>query len=215
MTGKAQTYITRADLANAMGVDERQLGRWHKDPDNPLPLAIRGRGRGNPSQYDLAQVFEWFRRRVTADMVETPDGKVYDYGQERARLTHEQADKTALEVKELRRELVRVSVVRAAGQSMVAAFRARVLSLPSRLAQVALDATDLAEMQEEATTLVHEALDELSDDGLLAGIDDAIRRAALDSGSDETAAPADGEPVGGHVPEVKRGKRRRTRTVAN
>jgi phage terminase Nu1 subunit (DNA packaging protein) len=108
---------------------------------------------------DPAAVDEW-RTKRDADL--KPD---LDLQAERARLTHEQANKTELEVGELRKELLRVEDVKRAWSGHIVAARSRLLSLPSKLAQrvTALAGGDLVEIEELLVKGVHEALDELQE----------------------------------------------------
>ena len=60
----------------------------------------------------------------------TPDGEVIDFNAERARLTKEQADKTELENKQLRAELVSRSRIEAGLAVIDLALKARLLTMP-------------------------------------------------------------------------------------
>lgn len=48
--------VTKAELAEIVGRDERTLSRWQKDG---MPVREIGLGRGNENHYDTAEVIEW------------------------------------------------------------------------------------------------------------------------------------------------------------
>ncbi len=89
-----------------------------------------------------------------------------DLTAERARLAAAQANKTELEVSKLRGRLVDADIVTEYWQRLLSAMRSRFIALPTKLAQVAISAQGLHETKIEAERLVHEALSELSTNGL-------------------------------------------------
>ncbi len=115
--------------------------------------------------------------------------------------------------------------VTAAVQGAFARVRAKMLALPSKSAPVIFGMKSAVAVQEKLTEHVHEALAELS--ATVVG----VQETSLDSGSgdapggdpgdrgggeqlvagDDTAAAADGEPVGGPEPGPKPGRKRRAR----
>ncbi|WP_044871989.1 terminase small subunit [Pseudomonas sp. LFM046] len=48
--------VTKAELSEIVGRDERTLSRWQNDG---MPVAEYGMGRGNENQYDTEQVIGW------------------------------------------------------------------------------------------------------------------------------------------------------------
>lgn len=89
------------------------------------------------------------------------EGSVLDPQKERARLTHHQANIAALEEKELEGELVRRSAVVAEVSEAIANCRAKLLSLPSKMASVVAGMSEVADIRGALQDNVHEALDEL------------------------------------------------------
>ncbi|MFT0212844.1 terminase small subunit [Pseudomonas sp. F1_0610] len=53
--------VTKAQLANIVGRDERTLSRWQNDG---MPVAEIGNGRGNENTYETADVIEWIANRA-------------------------------------------------------------------------------------------------------------------------------------------------------
>ena len=191
--------IDQEQAAALVGLTTRRLRQLDKagegaarDPDGSYPADIFGR---------------WIRERIIADLGVTHDGKRYDYEAERARLTKAQADKTELEVTELRGQLIRVPAVESHWQSMVASMRARLLSLPSKIASQTAVPEKLQQCQDLAQSLVYEALGEIAGDA----IPDEVRSriTALDRAEDNedsaAAAEADDKPVGRRKPATERG----------
>jgi phage terminase Nu1 subunit (DNA packaging protein) len=100
-----QKFVTKAIVASAFGVDLRTITCHQDQGVDPLPIAVKGRP-GVPHKYDIEAVFGWGFRRKLDDLEIDKDGKAYVYETERARLTHEQADKVTLENSQLRGELI-------------------------------------------------------------------------------------------------------------
>lgn len=162
---KKQHYITKGLVSIMLCVDPRQVERYEKQELDPLPVAIKG-GNGKPHQYDLAAVHAWSIRKHLADISGVQAGVIYNFEEERARLTHEQADKVTLENAQLRGELIPREVVEATWTEMTAHMRGRLLGMPTKLAPAVQASEDLAEIRAVLTDGVHEALKELSTDGL-------------------------------------------------
>lgn len=128
---------------------------------------------------------------------------------EKTRLTRAQADKVELEVEELRGALVRVEAIERELGELVAAARAKLLSLPGKAAPLVMAADNLLEAERIIKNLVYEALTELA-----RGNDEAVDQVELEDPPDLEPAPrADDKPVGGRKPKAKPGRQRRTRPV--
>lgn len=90
------------------------------------------------------------------------EGDDLDLVAERARLTHHQANKTALEEDILRRRLIPAEDVAEEWSNRTAAMRAKLLALPTKLATAAMAATSLQDVQTLATDEIYAALGDLS-----------------------------------------------------
>ena len=55
-------FITIDLAAYALGVSTKTVERWQSRESDPLPLEIRG-GKGKPSLYHIARIFEWSVRQ--------------------------------------------------------------------------------------------------------------------------------------------------------
>ena len=102
--------LTKQQVAYMAGVDERTITRWQRRSEDPLPVRHAGR-RGHPNAYDALDVQRWLTRQELAKLTVGEDGELIDYDRERARLTREQADNTALKNAQLRKELAPVGVM--------------------------------------------------------------------------------------------------------
>lgn len=60
--------VTKAQLADIVGRDERTLSRWQTDG---MPVLEFGTGRGNENEYDTRTVFEWLMNRAATGGQET------------------------------------------------------------------------------------------------------------------------------------------------
>lgn len=92
------------------------------------------------------------------------DGTAYDYDTERARLTHHQANAAAMDEQRKRGEMIPAEDVQQTWSEIVAAARAKLLALPSRLAGTCAG-RDQAGIETEARAIIYEALSELARGG--------------------------------------------------
>lgn len=135
-----------------------------------------------------------------------------EYEKEKTRLTAAQADHEELKVRQLQGELIAREVVASYWQAIFASVRARLLSLPNKVAHAALAAKTLTEVNDAVKLQIHEALDELAD----TGIPDGYSLAEVeDQRGVETAADLDGKPVGGSKAKAKRRGKRGAGAMAN
>lgn len=199
----AITALTQSQAAELAEVTVNGLQAIGRSADPPP----KGAGGYPPREYG-----QWLKRRHLRGVGVSSDGVVYDYETERARLTKAQADKTELEARELRGEMVMAEHVIESWSRMLGAVRARLLSLPSKVGPRARAAAGDEEAARVIEAEVLEALEELSGDGLPERT--RARRAGMQGGA-TTAAAADGEPVGGRVPAAQSRKRRRAGAVAD
>lgn len=167
-----------------------------------IPRAERGK-------YDLIRTIrgyvKYLQERAEGRGVETTD-----LHGERTRLLRAQANKTEFEVASLQRALLPFDEVVAAWESLVAAFRAKCLALPSRLAPQLAAVNEIREIQNHIAAGVREALEELSRfelaDGATAG--------DPESGEGrEAPAEANSKRVGRRKPAAQPRGQRRARPV--
>lgn len=85
----------------------------------------------------------------------------FDLTAERARLSHHQANIAALDEEVKKKTLIPAEHVKARWSDMLAAFRARMLALPSRMASSCVGMTE-AQIEREVRDGISLALDELT-----------------------------------------------------
>ena len=170
--------INSAQLAQAMHVSGSTVKTWVADG---CPVAKRGKGRGSPNFFDIEEVRKWRGAK---------SGKL-DPQAERARKDKASADGIEIRNQVMLGQLVDKDSLVEHWADMVGAARAKLLSLPTKLATVAVASNDLEEIQHGAEKLVREVLEELAGDP------------APSTESMVATAELDGEPVGGQVPETE------------
>lgn len=111
------------------------------------------------------------------------------FTRERTRLTKAQADKTELEVKVLRADLIPAAIVERVQGTIMSNIRARMLSIPIKAAPMVLGARSEVAAQTILTDMVHDALTELAEFNESDYLSQDQRTAAA-------SAEVDAEPVG-------------------
>lgn len=185
--------VTKAELAEIVGKSERTLTTWQK---NGMPIEVDG-GRGSSNLYSPAVVIDWMiQQEINRRIAEHGggDGDFYDYESERARLTHHQANKADLEEQVLRGKLIPEETVERVWTDMIASFRAKMLSIPTKAAHQFLELEDLNHAQDLLKDHIHEALLEISDYEPEDYDLEAVPEGRVDGGA---ATGNDGERLGG------------------
>jgi len=197
MSKEFDFMLSKKDTASVLGITGQALSFWK----------VKTIKRGTRLFYDVRECVKYMQER---DM-EDNDGKG-SLPKQRTRLVTLQADKQALEVKKLKGELVPAKDIIEHWSNLLGAFRAKVLAIPPKAAQVALDATSLEDVEDHLEYFLIEALEELSGDGM----PDEYKQVRQTSKADTKAANKDdGKRVGGQVQKTKPRSKRRARPVAN
>ena len=179
--------LTVLQVSQVYGVTRSAVGMWIADG---CPVAIRSPSRGSPHLLDLEQVRAWKKKGA----------KELDPQYEKAMLDRERRLKVTAERMVLEGKLIPTDAVQEHWSALVAAARAKFLSLPHKLAPAVVSCETLREVEDEARRIVNEALEELAGNGI----------------PDLEATPEpDGESMGGQVPEVVSGSECGTGPVAD
>lgn len=190
------SIVNQTELCEILGKTAKTLNAWI---DAGLPVLHRG-GHGSPNQYDTEQVIGWMIQREIGKLSVHDDGTVYNFEAEKARLTHEQAEKVAMENSVRRGELVDTGLVAGWWASIITNAKQRILAIPTKAAPLVLGRSSMPEVRDQLETLINEVLLELS-------TTDPLASSSGDEGV-EAATKADSESVGGPEAEAKpRGKR--------
>ena len=139
-------------IAKLLLLTERRVQQLAKE--GHIPRAERGR-------YELVPAVQGYIRYLRDRAINGdvgPDGEASD----KARLMKARADIAEMEAQRLSEELVPVQEVERAAADMVARFRARSLSIPSKAAPMVAVEAATESCHEIIETFVHEALAELS-----------------------------------------------------
>ena len=142
--------LNRSDTAQKLNVALTTLDYWRR--------------KGCPHTKKGKQVF--INIDTLNTWLDTRSGGELDYTQERAKLTRLQAEKVTLELEQQRGNRLPMELVIAAWQGHIANARAKMLALPPKAAAQAVGMESYLEVEQAITELIHEALDELSTDGL-------------------------------------------------
>lgn len=197
------SIVNQTELCEILGKTAKTLNSWI---DAGLPVLRRG-GHGSPNQYDTEAVIGWMIQREIGKLSVHDDGEVYNFEAEKARLTHEQAEKVAMENMVRRGQLVDTEKVAGWWASIITNAKQRLLAIPTKAAPLVLGLKTLPEVRDQLETTINEVLLELSTTDPVAG-------GSGDEGV-EAAAQADSEPVGGPEKEAVPRKRRGARAVGN
>lgn len=197
-------------LSVEFGLDRRTVA---KRLENVHPAE----GSGRSARYRMSEAAgAIFGSAGGGRAVETGPGEPLDLTAERARLAKAQADKTELEVEQLKGNLLPGELVASTWQDYITAARAKFISLPSTAAPRVAGLDSVREVEVELRDLVTQALDELKDYDAADYSPRSRRQADAGVGeADGATAEPDGERVGRRAPRaVPRGKRG-TRPVAD
>lgn len=197
MAGKLASV---AELAALLGVHRNTVLAWVA---RGCPVHERGSsGRGNEHRFDLAAVVRW--REDEAARAATGNTEGIDLDAARLRKVAAEAALTELEVAKKRGQLVEIEAVATVVGEQFAAVRARLLSLPTKLAPLLAASTDLNEVQVLLQQGVNEALSELSGDGITGAVGEGDSRP--DGGEPETPAASASVGVGRRTKKAVGGK---------
>ena len=176
--------VSRKELADSFGVDERTISRW-KGEGMPPPA--------DGSEYDIEPIIKWWGEREIARRLTSSNGVALDLNAERARHSKEQADKLEMENAKSRGLLMDAGAVAVLWSKIATAAKTRLLAIPSRVAPL-LIGKKIAEIKDILETHAYECASAIAGDPLGESL--------------ETAAKADGKPVGRREPKVKPGGKR-------
>lgn len=153
MSQSKEHLLLKKHMAASCGISEQAFTKWGVEP------VLR---EGRSTYYSVADVVE-NRLANHVEKHQPKDQEVLDIVAERARLTHHQANIAELDESVKRGELIPAEVVEQVWSDMVASFRAKCLSIPTKAAHQFVALTDLSEIQDALKEHLAEALTELSE----------------------------------------------------
>lgn len=196
----ATATATAAMLAKLFNLHERRVRQLGQEGIIPRPVH---------GKYDLIGSVQGYVKYLQ-ERAEGRRNETSGVHDERMRLLTARAEHKELEVAALHQSLLPFDEVVAAWEQLVAAFRARCLALPSKLAPRLAVIHERRKIQDALTSEIREALQELARFDL-AGRGPA--RGAQGRPGREPPAGANGKSVGRPKLAVKPGGQRRARTV--
>lgn len=143
--------VNKAKLAAILGKSERALTEWQKEG---MPIDKNG-ARGQSNLYNTAKVIEWMIKRATDSTGEMERAKL--------RLIVAQATSAELDVQEKQGTLITVDAMKLMWASVLGSFRARILSIPSRLTPQISGLRDPKKIDKLLKDTLHDALNELAE----------------------------------------------------
>jgi phage terminase Nu1 subunit (DNA packaging protein) len=150
--------LTSSQLAELIGVSQRRIHQM-ADEGNPPPKNANGR-------FPCRESGLWMRDRIISQLGVASNGEAYDFNAERARLTFHQANLSALDEEIKRKNVIPAETVQHHWETMAGNVRAKLLNLPGRLAVKVTGHGTVQDAEREARELIHEALQELSGNGI-------------------------------------------------
>lgn len=169
----------RSQLARIFGVNRNTIAAWC---DAGMPVASQGR-QGREWQFETGEVHQWLLDRAVAEAVERAerapigDGGAYDAA--RARKMAADAEVAEIKLEEIRGRVVAVDEVTRIADSIFATIRAKLFSLPTKLAVKLAAARTREDAKKLLTDGLNDCLEELIFDARRA------RRATLEDEDDE------------------------------
>ena len=139
--------LTKKQVADGLNISVATVEAWSKQ-------GLKFTRRAGKNWYALRDLVDYLLHR--------DGGKALDPRQEQAALHKENRLMRRVQRQQLEGELVPVDEVTMMITAHAAAARAKFLALPTKLATVAVSCQGLEEIQQGATLLVHEALDEMA-----------------------------------------------------
>lgn len=157
MTGR---HFTKAELAESLNVSLTTVTNWVR---NGCPFVTRGT-KGKAWVFDLADVVTWRQERAVEQAL--GDTSTLSIDEARRRKVSAEAAMMELDLSKRRGEVVEIADVAEMVGEDYANVRAKLLSLPAKLAPVLATESDIAACQGLLEAGISEALDELSTDGI-------------------------------------------------
>lgn len=143
--------VNKAKLAKILGKTEPTLTTWQKEG---MPIKKLGERKGQSNTYDTAAVIDWLIKRSSDTNTAMEKAKL--------RLTEAQAEMEELKVLEKKEELIPLDKMKHLFSGVFASCRARILSMPSRLAPVIATHRDPKKIEKVLKEACAEALSDMA-----------------------------------------------------
>ena len=144
--------VPLSTVAKLLDLTERRVNQLAKN--GTLPKAARGR-------YELVPVVRAYIRYLREKSVNSDVGSD-DYATHRARLTKAKADMAEMEREQMSNSLIPAEDVADAWEAMVSNMRAKILSIPTKVAASVFAANDVSDAKNILKEQINEGLAELA-----------------------------------------------------
>lgn len=145
-------YLNKFDAATLLNVEEPTIARWAKREGMPC---VQFGSRGKEWQFDKNDIILWYSQKIKKNTDESQD-------QARTRKLIAEATLSELDVEQRLGALILVSDIADIVEDEYSNVRARLLSLPTKLAPALYQISDLIETQEILEQGIQDVLKELS-----------------------------------------------------
>ena len=162
--------VPLSTVAKLLDLTERRVNQLAKN--GTLPKAARGR-------YELVPVVRAYIRYLREKSVNSDVGSD-DYATHRARLTKAKADMAEMEREQMSNSLIPAEDVADAWEAMVSNMRAKILSIPTKVAASVFAANDVSDAKNILKEQINEGLAELA--AIEVKTANPIRSSVVDSG---------------------------------
>lgn len=149
--------VNKRQLAEILGKSEEWLTQMQKDPS--FPVLHRRKGRGG-SDYESADVINWIERRSVNNLIGNQDAIDLEEGKRRKMAA--EAGMAELELLKEQGRVVEIEKVADEIGEQLSNFRAKMLSIPSKVAGLAYTAKDIKEIKGILDDAIYEALNEVA-----------------------------------------------------
>lgn len=149
--------VNKRQLAEILGKSEEWLTQMQKDPS--FPVLHRRKGRGG-SDYESADVINWIERRSVNNLIGNQDAIDLEEGKRRKMAA--EAGMAELELLKEQGRVVEIERVADEIGEQLSNFRAKMLSIPSKVAGQVYTAKDIKEIKGILDDAIYEALNEVA-----------------------------------------------------
>lgn len=170
----ADRYVSREEIAEELGVEERTITNWVKAPPanapGPFPCRVRGRNRTFPRRKCLAWYIEF---KVAEGLARAAPAQPTDLVEAERRKAVADAELAELKVAQLRGDLVPVALFREEVSRPLQRVRARLMTVPGEFGPRFVGLSEVGQAVQRLRDLVDATLSELRETGAADDEDDA------------------------------------------
>lgn len=150
--------VNKTHLGHILGKSEEWITQTQKDPTFPVLKRARGRA-GN--EYETSDVINWIQKRQFDNLTQTTSA--IDIEEAKRRKLAAEAELAETELQTVQGKLVELAEVEKTWTDLLAACRAKLLALPSKLSPDLFAADSMTEVKTILKAGIIEALNELSE----------------------------------------------------